>query len=276
MLRTEQRKFLIVTGFVVAVGIAVGVFYGCSKQVEPPKSFAFDSWDTLASVANQGIDKLKEVYKPYNDTFIIQNNEDENEVQSKTREIYIEGVGNYKARVIGENHDECENGKTAALTFEFRKVTPEVPFAKSSNYSNTWESSQLRTYLNDTFFERLPKQLRDAIKSVKKDTCIGGCDQINTTIEKVFPLSATEINAQQSFNQTEGRPYTFYLINKYAPGQKSDPRNKEKKNYWLRSPLIENTMNTCSIRCDSNEKFDNEVAYDDVLSLLNVCPCFCI
>lgn len=79
---------------------------------------------------------MLETYKPIGGTFIIQDLDDENETLAKTKRINLEGIGNYKVRVIAENHDVCENGKTAALTFEFTKVVNNIPFAKNNDISN--------------------------------------------------------------------------------------------------------------------------------------------
>lgn len=178
------------------------------------------------------MDNLLETYKPIGGTFIIQDLDDENETLAKTKRINLEGIGNYKVRVIAENHDVCENGKTAALTFEFTKVISNVPFAKNNVISNEWESSELRNYLNNKLFEMFPADLKSSIKTVRKDTCVGGgSDEVKTFNEKVFPLSVTEMNITGINPIVEGKPYKLYATHHYKPGDDDDPRNKDDKSY---------------------------------------------
>lgn len=213
------------------LGLFVVFLSACANQVNEPKSFAFDSWTTVSKVAEGGLDKLKDVYKPLGDTFIIKNLDDNNEVLAKTRSVFIEGVGNFKVRVIGENHDIYENGKKAPLTFEFVEYIQAVPYTIEGNYSNNWETSELRNFLNNKFVNYLPKDLADSIKQVKKDTCKGGCEEIVNSTEKIFPLSATEINAEKYFNVKEGCLYQFYIDYPCKPKDKDDLRYRDKKNY---------------------------------------------
>lgn len=273
------KKFRIVTISLLSLVFAclIVVACSCSKNVKEPQHFAFDSWDTLASVSEKGLDKLKEVYKPIGGTFIIQDLNDDNEVFAKTRQIDIEGIGSFTCRVIGENHDVYDNGKTAPLTFEFTSLINYIPYNDTDHYNNHWENSNLRNYLNKKLYDMFPSNVKSVIKPVKKETCTGGCDEVKEYSEKLFILSASEINVAQKWSLVEGKPYEFYEKYKYNPGSEDDPRYKdEKMAYWLRSPLKENAENCSMIRRDENEDLDTELAYEDVMSRLSVSPCFCI
>lgn len=277
MLKFKKFSIYIISVVTCAALFACAiVFSACSQKAEEPISFAFDSWETLSKVAEGGIDHLKDVYKPTGGTFVIQDLDDDNEVLAKTRQIYIEGVGKYLVRVIGEAHDVCNNNKTSALTFEFCDLIGEVPYTLVGSYSNDWEKSELRNYLNQKFFDSLPSDLRGVIKTVKKDTALGGTKDVKTYDEKIFPLSTTEINVAKSYNQKEGEPYKFYVDHAYMPNNKKDPRHRDKKTYWLRSPMSENTICDFVIRYDDDDKFYSENALEDVLNRLPVAPCFCI
>ena len=270
------RSTFVITICTVAVA-AVFAITSCGKAPAEPKSFAFDSWDTIAKVAEGGLDNLLETYKPIGGTFIIQDLDDENETLAKTKRINLEGIGNYKVRVIAENHDVCENGKTAALTFEFTKVINNVPFAKNNIISNEWESSELRNYLNNKLFEMFPTDLKSAIKTVRKDTCVGGASsEVKTFSEKVFPLSVSEIDVSNINPVVEGKPYKLYVDHPYKPGSDDDPRNKDDKNYWLRSPMSQNALNAYVIRVGKDEGFFSQVVFDDCSESIGVAPAFCI
>lgn len=137
MINAKLKKFSLVPILALASVLSIVMaLSGCSNKAEEPKSFTFDSWYTISKVAEGGLDKLIEVYKPVGGTFIIQDFNDETEIAAKTRKINIEGVGNFGVRVIAENHDVAQNGKTVALTFEFTKVVPNIPFSKANVISN--------------------------------------------------------------------------------------------------------------------------------------------
>lgn len=267
----------IVAVSVLAIVTATFSLNACSKEVAPPKSFAFDSWDTIAKVAEGGLDNLISTYKPIGNTFIIQDFDDENETLAKTRRIYLEGQGNFKVRVIGENHDTCENGKSATLTFEFTKIISDVPFSPPDKISNNWENSELRKYLNDKLYQSFPQDLKSSIKAVKKDTCKGNSSSdVQTTVDKVFPLSVSEINAMGKTNLKEGEAYKIYKDHPYTPGSDDDPRVKDDKSYWLRSPMPQNSINAYVIRVGKDEGFFSQVCFDDCTEGIGVIPCFCI
>lgn len=255
----------------------IATLNACTKKIAEPKVFAFDSWETIAKVAEGGLDNLLETYKPIGGTFIIQDLDNDTEEAAKTRKINIEGVGNFEVRVIAENHDTCENGTTAALTFEFTKVIKNVAFSKPKVISNNWENSELRYFLNNNLLQMFPADLQKVIRTVKKDTCVGDeSNEVKTYLEKVFPLSVTEINVSNIDSAKEGFPYKIYEDYPYSPGSDDDPRNKDDESYWLRSPMTQNSINSYLIRVGKSEGFYSQVCYDDVTESKGVVPCFCI
>lgn len=277
MFNAKLKKFALVPILAIASVLSIVIpLSGCTNKAEEPKSFTFDSWYTISKVAEGGLDKLIEVYKPVGGTFIIQDFDDETETAAKTRKINIEGVGEFGVRVIAENHDVQQNDKTAALTFEFNEIVPNVPFAKANVVSNNWENSEIRYYLNNNLLNMFPADLQRSIKTVKKDTCIGGSDEVKTTTEKVFPLSVSEINALGISNVSEGEAYKLYSDYPYTPGDDDDPRVKDDKSYWLRSPMSQNSVNVYLIRVGKSEGFYNQVCFDDATESKGVIPCFCI
>ena len=77
-----------------------------------------------------------------------------------------------------------------------------------------------------------PTDLKSAIKTVRKDTCVGGASsEVKTFSEKVFPLSVSEIDVSNINPVVEGKPYKLYVDHPYKPGSDDDPRNKDDKNY---------------------------------------------
>lgn len=268
----------IITPVTISLTLLILIFSSsCQQKAEQPESFAFDSWATLNEVASKGFDNLIEVYKPVGGSFIIQDLKDDSEVIMKTRHVLIEGVGNFKVRVIGENHDVSSDKKTCPLTFEFDNVVPAVSFTPFGQVSNVWESSEIRNFMNNKLFDMLPENLKPYIKTVSKETCVGGgSSEVKAFDEKLFSASASEIGIAGKNNLNEGETYEFYKKYPWDVHSKKDPRIKGKNNYWLRSPLKENSINAWFVQYDDDNEMYSKLYFDDVAHTFGAVPCFCI
>ncbi|MCQ2794998.1 MAG: DUF6273 domain-containing protein [Bacilli bacterium] len=271
--------------FICSPILALGLMFSCkTNPTVEPDSFAFDSWATLRNVANQGLDHLKEIYKPIGNTFIIQDLSNIIEVEAKSRQIYIEGVGKFTVRVIGENHDTDSSGKVIPLTFEMTSVLKEVPYSPSTIQSNKWETSELRRFLNVILTNWVGSDLAGNIVPAMKTTRVGdGDNSFKDNPESFFPLSPIECGIDYK-ETADGKLYEFYKKHKdetTGSGTTDDPTHNiwEKGNtsYWLRAPLKDTTLNSCIVRDHDEKKTTYSIFYiEDVCKTLAVAPCFCI
>ena len=117
---------------------------------------------------------------------------------------------------------------------------------------NKYESSDIHTYLNNTFLNLFDSNIKDAIKQVKlpyrKNGGSGGSDQsgANGLLCKIFLLSGYEIGFTTSDNSYF--PVDGAKLSYFEAGTGSSALNKRiaylngsAANWWLRSPYTDNT-----------------------------------
>ena len=92
-----------------------------------------------------------------------------------------------------------------------------------------WKSCDMRTYLNNTYYNSLPAEVQLIIKSVEKYTSAGSkSETIETTNDKIFLASEYEVGASTTLSYKEGEQYERYKT--FASRTKNNV-------WWLRSPL---------------------------------------
>lgn len=244
--------------FFALAGITTGSVFLTRHLSMPARSFATDSWRQFAEIANQGLDKLKDFYKPNGGTFIITPEDDtQAKVDAKMRTVKVDGHGTFKVRVIGEAHDtlSSDENKTAALTFEFVDIIDDAVaynqrFPTTAERITDYNKTYMHDYCNNLLPKMLPDDLKNAIQPVKKiTTCFdtGNNDFYEcSTDEKFFPLSTNEMNfisfAGTAGGGVDGSTYEYYLTHnssfdyvKYYYDKNFGIRNAIP--YWTRTPV---------------------------------------
>lgn len=128
---------------------------------------------------------------------------------------------------------------------------------------NKYESSDIHTYLNNTFLNLFESNIRDAIKQVKipyrKNGGSGGTDQsgANGLSAKIFLLSGYEVGwttSDYSYFPVDGAKLSYF-----ESGTGTSANNKRIANlngsaavWWLRSPY---TYGTSSVWCVSTDGY---------------------
>ena len=152
-----------------------------------------NSWDIIATVAKWG--KASEAWDVGDE---------------KTVTI---GGSDVVFRIIGFGHDDLHYSETdsiyvrkneghAGITFQ-AKETAGTAAMRSSNsdtalYADNWKTSTMRLSTLVTYYNALPTALKDVIKTITKQTVIGGygsanASMIDETADQVFLLSLPEI-----------------------------------------------------------------------------------
>lgn len=210
-------------------------------------TFYSDSWENVIDYANEGIDKLKEMYPEFADNFI-----------GAEKPIKINNNVTAIARVIGINHDTTVSMDDTALTMEIdRVITIDNYRASGTTSTNRWADSQLRTRLNGEFLTKL-KDLNEGFepKTAQKYTISGqGAETTSQTVEYLFPLSGTEIGlpttsatGEYSYNQKEGSIYEFYkTCGTDTQRIKYSIDGEDPVSYWLRSPVKKDSSNVFQV-----------------------------
>ena len=128
---------------------------------------------------------------------------------------------------------------------------------------NKYESSDIHTYLNNTFLNLFESNIRDAIKQVKipyrKNGGSGGTDQsgANGLSAKIFLLSGYEVGwttSDYSYFPVDGAKLSYF-----ESGTGTSANNKRIANlngsaalWWLRSPNTNNTDDVWNVNSNGN------------------------
>lgn len=166
----------------------------------------------------------------------------------------------HTVRIIDFNHDDLADGSKVGITFEFADVITDSNSMVSvlwndKSENNDYRQSSLNNFLNtddDCVFNKLPEDLRNAVKPVDKKVGVLTNDDSweamsfdIDTYPKLFPLAYDEITGTHESTVTyeEGTIYEYYKLHdnndsriKKMAGAKEDDWGVE---YWLRSPCTE-------------------------------------
>lgn len=174
---------------------AAHVTIGEGKQVQTT-TFAEDSWETIAAAVKNG--QL--------DAYPV----------GTEKEIEIEGTS-YTVRVANNTTpDEC-NGEDFSQTacgfvVEFVDIVEQRVMNSTGTNVGGWEASEMRTYANGDFFNKLPSDLQKVISDTKVISGHGSTSgETNfTSTDKIYLLSGKEVwgsNAGTAYNNTRQLDY---------------------------------------------------------------------
>ena len=121
-----------------------------------------------------------------------------------------------------------------------------------SGNSNVLESSDIHSYLNNTWINRYDTRIRNAIKQVKipyrQNGGLGGTDRSgsNGLSCKIFPLSGKEVGWDSSDNRNfpnDGAKLAYFLdgTGSSANSKRVAKLNGSATRWWLRSPCTNDT-----------------------------------
>ena len=228
-------------------------------------AFQKDSWSTIAANIKNGNTSLYNV----GDTKIITIASHTNDCSAydANSKVCVSSVEPEKEALIRiSNMSECTNGETSetacGFVIEFVDIIEEHHFNKT-DYSTAqyqygtnvggWRDSELRTYLNDTFYKSLPSDLQSVIATTKVVSGHGSTTgETNTESEdKIYLFSTHEI-----WEDGTDRPISLYDTAFKETKQLDYYKNKgvttdsyeaaikrliegDKFSWWLRSASLE-------------------------------------
>ena len=218
-------------------GATFNGFLEINRETPIPTTFSDDSWETIATVVKAG----------EGDAYPV----------GSQKEVTINNK-KYTLRVANNTTPaECSNtnfSKTACgFVVEFTDIVELKEINSTETNVGGWEKSEIRTYLNNSFFLKLPKNLQDAIISTKVISGYGSSDTTNfTTNDKIYLLSAREILTDGKTNYVSStdsaynlsRQLDYYSINKVTT-----------ENFSLLIKKYDGTNNIWWLRNSSNDNF---------------------
>ena len=157
-----------------------GATFNGKIVVTPPETstFATDTWEEIANNVKSG-------------------NASKYRVGSE-KEVEIEGKS-YTVRVANNTTPaECSGTDFSQIACGFVVEFADIVELRQMNSTNTnvggWEASEMRTYANGDFFNKLPSDLQNLIIDTKVISGHGSADTSNfTSTDKIYLLSAHEI-----------------------------------------------------------------------------------
>ena len=126
---------------------------------------------------------------------------------------------------------------------------------------NKYESSDIHSYLNNTFLKLFDSNIQGAIKQVKlpyrKNGGSGGTTQqgANGLPCKIFLLSAPEVHYEHSYiDSGEGAVLSYFAscVTNNADSKRVAYLNGSAANWWLRSPYISSTNYVWYVRANGS------------------------
>ena len=225
------------------------------NYVPKPKSFAEDTWETIAENTSSDV---------YN--------------VGDTRQVLI-GNNSYTVRISNKSTPtECNDSNFSQTACGFVVEFADIVENRKMNSTNTnvggWEASEMRTYANGAFFNKLPEDLRNVIIETKVVSGHGRTTgETNfTTTDKIYLLSAHEVwkdgtsnhvsTNDTAYNQTRQLDYYKNL------GVTTDSYSgaiKKNSPWWLRAANSDSynrflAVNNAGHWDDSSASYNNGLA----------------
>lgn len=223
-----------------------GTIGAVSYNYTPPKptTFAEDTWEIIAAVVKEnpkayavGSTKTLKVYEKPN-----------GETTNGTYKEYTVRVANNTTPAECNNEDFSQTA--CGFVVEFVDILELREMNNKSTNVGSWPASNLRTYANGDFFNKLPSDLQNIIVDTEVITGHGGTSgETNfTSTDKIYLLSGHEVyeaingdvisTRDTAYNQTRQLDYykeqgvttsSYAAVIKKYLGSNSD--------WWLRSPV---------------------------------------
>ena len=166
-------------------GFAPAFRIGDKENTVTPKSFAEDTWETIATVVKENPSTYK---------------------VGDTKQVTIDN-NSYTLRVANNTTPaECSGtdfSQTACgFVVEFVDIIEERTMNSSQTSVGGWPATEMRTYANGEFYNNLPADLRNVIINTKVISGHGKSDTSNfPSTDKIYLLSAHEVWEDGTSNQ---------------------------------------------------------------------------
>ena len=167
-----------------------------------------------------------------------------------TKEVDLGDLGTHTVRIA--NMNECTNGETSetacGFVVEFADIISEHQFNSTATNVGGWRDSELRTYINETIYKKLPTDLQNIVSSTKVISSHGiTSGETNfETQDKLFLLSTEEVWVETNYDTSVGTSKQLdYYRNQGVTTSSDTSAIKQykgiEKSWWLRSSYSRTT-----------------------------------
>ena len=200
------------------------------ENVPDPVSFASDSWKTIQKAVQTGNTSKYNV--------------------GDTKEVDLGDLGTHTVRI--SNMSACTNGETSetscGFVVEFADIISEHQFNSTATNVGGWRDSELRTYINETIYKKLPTDLQNIVSSTKVISSHGiTSGETNfETQDKLFLLSTEEVWVETNYDTSVGtsKQLDYYKNQGVTTSSYTSAIKQYKgieKSWWLRSSYSRTT-----------------------------------
>ena len=147
------------------------------ENIPDPVSFSTDSWKTIQKAVQTGNTSKYNV--------------------GDTKEVDLGDLGTHTVRI--SNMSACTNGETSetacGFVVEFADIITKQKFNSTSTNVGGWKASEMRTFVNETIYNKLPSELQNVITTTKVISSHGATEGETNfeTQDKLYLLSAHEV-----------------------------------------------------------------------------------
>ena len=193
-----------------------------------------------------------------------------------TKTLSLNGFGNYTIRIANMSMpEEClreDYSQTACgFVIEFTNIIKNEVMNSSGTNLGGWESSKIRTTVDDEIYHSLPIELQNIIMDTKVISGHGNrtSEQNFETTDKLYLLSPMEIWGNNSFSQYDtSRDFTRQLdyyknlgVNNNNYSAVSKKYNSLDDDWWLRSADSSSTYSFIAV--EGGGYYDEDSAYSN-------------
>ena len=196
--------FVVGAAGLIAIAVAV-VLAGCSSTMAK-ESFDAYSWDELAKIATE----IHEAPTDEDGMEIAANYhllDSSGKIGSKTKKIALSDGTQASIMLAGIRTDDLADGGKAGITFVFADAPAAHAMNVEASSEGGWEKSEMRSWLNGEFLDKLPGDLKGVIQKASKQTnnsALTTPGAVSTTSDKLWLLSYVEIAGSASPNDLVG------------------------------------------------------------------------
>ena len=219
------------------------------------------SWGDLVWMVDGGM------YEPSDFAYMV----------GQVKPIDIAGYGSQDFVLIGTGHDDLVGGGKAFLTFQSKNIVlnRQLDASSAEDSGAGWGTCDCRAWLNSTFKNAFPDEIKQAMKTVVKKYITFGNrmgDTTSTSNDDIFIASMNETAESHAIGYDDGTRYAYWAEHSSSTDRikKSGGRNAP---WWTRSTWDGDGSGMSYYIIGMNGSIDGG---DRATETYGIVPCFCI
>ena len=158
-----------------------------------------------------------------------------------TKEVDLGSLGTHTVRISNMSECTTETSETACgFVVEFADIITMQKFNSTATSVGGWKDSEIRTYINETIYNALPRELQNVISSTKVISGHGYGETNFETQDKLYLLNAQEVWSTNKYDTSVGtsKQLDYYKNQGVTAANNAGAikqYNGRNSSWWLRS-----------------------------------------